>query len=201
MPKIAYSKEERQRLREDLITYALELFAKQGITHTSVEQIYQHVGISRTFFYTFFPTKEDLIMQAFFHQQPKIIKYAQHLINDPTMSWKESISKFLYDLCFMNDSCFVIMTIEEQQSLYNHISKENYQLLQERQLQFFMRLSQVFNINTNEAQAKLIGNLLLSLAVIQKAIPESLPFLFQDAAKELAEVHISNLVDYIENLY
>ena len=32
--------------------------AKQGFQHTTVEQIYKKVGISRTFFYTFFSTKE-----------------------------------------------------------------------------------------------------------------------------------------------
>ena len=31
--------------------------------HTTVEQIYQKVGISRSFFYSFFPTKEDLVVE------------------------------------------------------------------------------------------------------------------------------------------
>ena len=70
MPKVAYSEAERQRIRTALISVGLELMAKQGIQHTTVEQIYQAVGISRTFFYSFFPTKEDLVVETLYLQQP-----------------------------------------------------------------------------------------------------------------------------------
>ena len=57
MPKVAYSEEEREKIRTALLTAGLELMAKQGIQRTTVEQIYKKVGISRTFFYSYFPTK------------------------------------------------------------------------------------------------------------------------------------------------
>ena len=50
MPKAAYSEEDRERIRTDLVRAGLELMAKQGIQHTTVEQIYRKVGISRTSF-------------------------------------------------------------------------------------------------------------------------------------------------------
>lgn len=76
MPKIAYSEAERERVRKELITTGLELMAKQGIQHTTIEQIYLRVGISRTFFYSFFPAKEDLVVQAFYYQQPQMLARA-----------------------------------------------------------------------------------------------------------------------------
>ena len=57
MPKVAYSEEDRRRVREELLTTALKLMSTQGIQHTTVEQVYRSVGISRSFFYAFFPTK------------------------------------------------------------------------------------------------------------------------------------------------
>ncbi|MEI3304660.1 MAG: TetR family transcriptional regulator [Dysosmobacter sp.] len=54
MPKVSYSEEDRERIRQELLTTALNLMARQGIQHTTVEQIYKQVGISRSFFYTFF---------------------------------------------------------------------------------------------------------------------------------------------------
>ena len=57
MPKVAYSEQEREKIKEELITTAHNLFVEQGIQHTTVEQIYRQVGISRTFFYSFFPAK------------------------------------------------------------------------------------------------------------------------------------------------
>ena len=68
MPKVAYSEKDRERIRTALLSVGLELMAKQGIQHTTVEQIYKRVGISRTFFYSFFATKEDLIVEALYLQ-------------------------------------------------------------------------------------------------------------------------------------
>ncbi len=53
MPRVAYSEEDREHIRTALIAAGLELMAKQGIQHTTVEQVYKKVGISRTFFYSF----------------------------------------------------------------------------------------------------------------------------------------------------
>ena len=39
MPKVAYSEAERERIRNELVSVALELMARQGIQHTTVEQI------------------------------------------------------------------------------------------------------------------------------------------------------------------
>ena len=36
MPKVAYSQEDRDRIRQALTTTALELMARQGIQHTTV---------------------------------------------------------------------------------------------------------------------------------------------------------------------
>ena len=57
MPRVSYSEEDRERIRAALISVGLELMAKQGIQHTTVEQVYKKVGISRSFFYSFFSTK------------------------------------------------------------------------------------------------------------------------------------------------
>ena len=73
MPRVSYSEEDRERIRTALISVGLELMAKQGIQHTTVEQVYKKVGISRSFFYSFFPTKEDLVLETLYWQQPKVI--------------------------------------------------------------------------------------------------------------------------------
>lgn len=85
MPKVAYSEAQREQIRRDLVAVGLELMTKQGIQHTTVEQIYQKVGISRSFFYTFFPTKEDLVVEMLYLQQPRVVAYARQLLADP--SW------------------------------------------------------------------------------------------------------------------
>ena len=39
MPKVAYSEEDRQQIRSELVKTGLELMSRQGIQHTTVEQI------------------------------------------------------------------------------------------------------------------------------------------------------------------
>ena len=50
MPRVAYSQGDREKIRQALIAAALALMARQGMQHTTVEQIYRAVGISRSFF-------------------------------------------------------------------------------------------------------------------------------------------------------
>ena len=118
MPKVAYSEEDRERIRTALITVGLELMAKQGIQHTTVAQIYKKVGISRTFFYSFFPTKEDLIVETLYLQQPKIIAYVQELMNDPALSWRDAVKQFLHACCYGEKNGIAVLTIEEQQLIF-----------------------------------------------------------------------------------
>ena len=113
MPKVAYSEEDRERIRTELVTVGFELMAKQGIQHTTVEQIYKKVGISRTFFYSFFATKEDLIVETLYLQQPKIIEQVQRLMSDPALSWRDAVKKFLYACCYGEKNGIAVLTIEE----------------------------------------------------------------------------------------
>ncbi len=125
MPKVAYSQEERQRIRQELVTTGLALMSRQGIQHTTVEQIYTAVGISRTFFYSFFPTKEDLIVESLYYQQPRIVEFARRLAGDPALSWRETFYRFLHSCCYGEQHGIAVLTVEEQQKIFRRLSPES----------------------------------------------------------------------------
>lgn len=200
MPKVSYSEAERAQIREELIATGLELFGKQGIQHTTVEQIYRQVGISRTFFYSFFPAKEDLVVEAFYLQQPQILSYAQRLMDDPTLSWRDGARQFLRRICTGGEGRFAIMSVEEQQVLSKCLSGENRREFAQRRLTFFTQLLQVFGIHAGPLEVKLLGNLVFSTAIIHKAIPDTLPFLFPDAADEMTHFQIETILNHMETL-
>lgn len=58
MPKVAYSEEERKNIRNSLIEISLELMSKQGIQHTTVEQIYKKREYHEHFSIRFFLQKK-----------------------------------------------------------------------------------------------------------------------------------------------
>ena len=137
MPKVAYSQEDRVRIRQELAAAALELIAKNGIQRTTVEQIYKKAGISRTFFYSFFPTKEDLIVEALYLQQPRILAYVKRLMEDPALSWREAVRQFLHACCYGEEYGIAVLTIEEQQHLFRHLSPESCRVFREKQQRLF----------------------------------------------------------------
>ncbi len=146
MPKVAYSEAERAHIRAALVASALSLMAEQGIQHTTVEQIYKKAGISRTFFYSFFPTKEDLIVEALYLQQPRIIAYAQRLMDDPALSWRDAVRQFLHACCYGEKHGIAVLTIEEQQALFRRLSGDRYQLFREKQRRLFGQILETFGI-------------------------------------------------------
>ena len=200
MPKVAYSEEDRAHIRTALVAAGLELMARQGIQHTTVEQIYRSVGISRTFFYTFFPTKEDLVVETLYLQQPRILAYVKKLMEDPALSWQEGVRKFLHDCCYGERNGIAVLTVEEQQLLFRRLSKESRQLFREKQRRLFGQILEGFGIRASEERVALFINLSLTIMVIRRAIPHTLPLFVPEAADETVSFQIEAIVDALERL-
>lgn len=200
MPRIAYSEAEREQVREALLTEGLALFAKQGIQHTTVEQIYRAVGISRTFFYSFFPTKEDFVLEVIYFQQPRVIAHARRLMADAALSPREALRRFLYTCCYGEKSGIAVLSIAEQQFLFGRLSPESHREFQERQMRLFGTLLETFGIPADAPRIKLFTNLCLAVIIIRKAIPDALPLFFPEAADETVTVQIESILDCLDEL-
>ena len=198
MPKVAYSEADRERIRAALVTVALELMAKQGIQHTTVEQIYQRVGISRSFFYAFFPTKEDLIVEALYLQQPKILAYVKKLMDDPSLSWRDAVRDFLHACCYGERNGIAILTVEEQQLLFRRLSPESCRVFREKQRRLFGAILEGFGIRGSEERINLFINLSLTVMVVRRAIPNTLPLFVPEAVDETVNCQINGIVDVLQ---
>ena len=200
MPKVAYSEQEKENIRKSLISVGLDLMAKQGIQHTTVEQIYKSVGISRTFFYSFFPTKEDLIVEALYLQQPKIIEYAQRLMSDTSLNWRQAVKQFLHTCCYGEKHGIAVLTIEEQQLIFRRLSDDGYKTFREKQFRLFGNILECFGIKADIEKIALFTNLCLTVMVVRRAIPDTLPLLVPDAADQTADFLLESTVDCLEKM-
>ncbi|GJN65583.1 TetR/AcrR family transcriptional regulator [Faecalibacterium gallinarum] len=198
MPKVAYSEEDREKIRERLILAALERISSQGIQHTTVEQIYQEVGISRSFFYSFFPTKEDLVVETLYFQQPRVLALARRLMSDPALGWRQGITQFLNACCYGEKSGIAVLSIEDQQRIFRRLSPESARAFRERQIRLFGSLLECFGVNPNQRRVALFTNLCLTVLIIRRAIPETLPFFVPEAADESVACQIRGIVDLLE---
>lgn len=200
MPRVAYSDKEREQIRERLVIAALTMMASQGIQHTTIEQIYQAVGISRTFFYSFFPTKEDLILETLYFQQPRILAYASNLMDEVGMTWRQRVTRFLHDCCYGEQRGIAVMTLEEQQMLFRRLSAESYQMFREKQSWLFGGILERFGIRADKERIALFTNLSLAAMILRRAIPKALPMLVPEAADAAVEVQIKAIVDWLEEM-
>ena len=198
MPRVAYSDQDREHIRTQLVAVGLELMAKQGIQHTTVEQVYKKVGISRTFFYSFFATKEDLIVETLYLQQPKIIQYVQTLMADPALSWRDAVKQFLHACCYGEKNGIAVLTIEEQQLIFKRLSKESYQVFRQKQLRLFGEILKNFGIHADAARIHLFTNLSLTAMVVRRAIPDTLPLFVPEAADETVDAQLNAVLDILE---
>ena len=73
MARKSYSDEERARVKEALMATVIQCIVDRGLIHSSIDVLCKRVGISKTFFYTFFSSKEELVMEALRYQQPKLL--------------------------------------------------------------------------------------------------------------------------------
>ena len=194
MPKVAYSEEDRERIRAALVTEALERMARQGIQHTTVEQIYKAVGISRTFFYSFFPTKEDLIVETLYLQQPRIRAYAERLMADPALTWREGVRQFLHACCYGEKNGIAVLTIEEQQLIFRRLSADNCRVFREKQARLFGKILECFGVRADRDRVELFTNLSLTAMIVRRAIPESLPLFVPEAADATVAFQIDAIV-------
>lgn len=80
MSRKAYSEEERNKLRQELMQLTLKSIIERGVVHSSINYLCKELGISKTFFYSFYSSKEELILDAIRYQQPRLIDYAKRLM-------------------------------------------------------------------------------------------------------------------------
>ena len=67
---------------------AIQCIVDRGLIHSSIETLCKKVGISKSFFYSFFSSKEELVFHALRYQQPRLLDYARSLMEDPALSWR-----------------------------------------------------------------------------------------------------------------
>ncbi len=198
MARKTYSEEEREQVRNALRTTVIQCIVERGLIHSSIDILCKKVGISKTFFYTFFPSKEELVLEALRYQQPKLLQYARQLMKDPALSWREGVRTFLETCAYGEKKGIAVLSIEEEQEVYRCLSQENFQTFREDQTRLFRDLLAIFGLPVDSIDPRLFGNLALSMMMVYKGIPDTMPFLFPEAAEDMVAFQINALLDEMQ---
>ena len=175
MARKAYSEEDRVQVRNALMTTMIQCIADRGLIHSSIDVLCRKVEISKTFFYSFFSSKEELVLYALRYQQPKLLDYARSLMEDPGLSWRAGVETFLKNCCYGAKSGVAVLSIEEEQQVRHCLSEENFQAFRRDQIIFYGKLLSIFGLPVDSIDPRLFGNLALSMMMVHKAIPDTMP--------------------------
>ncbi|OUQ40078.1 TetR/AcrR family transcriptional regulator [Faecalibacterium sp. An122] len=200
MARKAYSEQEREQVKEALMVAVLQCIVGRGLIHSSIETLCRKTGISKTFFYSLFASKEELVCQALRYQQPRLLDYARHLMKDPSLSWRAGVETFLKNCCYGAKSGVAILSIEEEQQVYRCLSEENFQAFRRDQTVFYGNLLSIFGLPADSIDPRLFGNLALAMMMVHKAIPDTMPFLFPEVAEEMVDFQVKALVDEMQHI-
>ena len=198
MARKAYSAQEREQVREALMVTAIQCIVERGLIHSSIETLCRKVGISKTFFYSFFSSKEELVLEALRYQQPKLLNYARQLMEYPGLSWRAGVETFLKNCCYGAKSGVAVLSIEEEQQVRHCLSEENFQAFRQDQVSFYGKLLAIFGLPMESIDPRLFGNLALAMMMVYKAIPDTMPFLFPEVAEDMVEFQVKALADEME---
>ena len=200
MARKTYSKQEREQIRDTLLNTVIQCILDRGLIHSSIDVLCKKVGISKTFFYTFFSSKEELVLEALRYQQPKLLQYAKQLMKDPALSWREGVRTFLETCAYSEKNGVAVLSVEEEQEVYRCLSRENFQTFRGDQTKLFRDLLVVFGLPVDSIDPQLFGNLSLAMMMVYKAIPDTMPFLFPDAAEDMVAFQINALLDEMQRV-
>lgn len=200
MSRKAYSLQERSALKMKLHNIGLEIYLKQGIQNVKLPEILQLAGISKPFFYTFYPTLGDLIIDIIDEQRMSILQLLQQTQADDTLDWRGKIEAFLHPLLHHKEHRFFILSPEEEVWLYQRLTKQCFDSFQKSQIQFYEDLLTAWDIPLSAISPQVVGNYLLSLIIVRNNAPVSLPFLFHEYLDETAALQIQLFIDHLETL-
>lgn len=200
MPRKSYSEQEREEIRKALMNTVIQCIVEKGLVHSSIELVCKKVGISKSFFYQFFSSKEELVLQALRYQQPKLLNYAQTLMDDPKLSWREGAGAFLKSCCYGAKNGIAVLSLEEEQEVYRCLTPVNFEAFRQDQIVFFRNLLKTLQVPVENTDPRLFGNIALSMMMVYQAIPDKMPFLFPELADQMVDFYVNALLDKLEEI-
>lgn len=158
--------QEREDVRIQMIEAGYELIRHHGMTHTSVEKVTAAVGLGKSTFYNFFPSKERFVYEIIVYMRAQLMEHFEQLLAGreklPVIQAKE----FLKKIIFSERSIYKYLTPEDEQKLYAALPPECF-LDAEQESGVMLRLFGRMEGVRADMDEHLVANLLKIMALAQ----------------------------------
>ncbi|HMA96617.1 MAG TPA: TetR family transcriptional regulator [Polyangiaceae bacterium] len=108
------TKEKRDEIRRSLVSAAVELFSKQGLSETSLREIAARAGVAPGTVYKYFPTREQIFYAYFEIKQKDVNTALGKIAGFETFTFKEKLQAYVEALlsAYVEDREFVAVAME-----------------------------------------------------------------------------------------
>lgn len=200
MPLKSYSKEQREEVRIKLLENALHLYSLHGIKNVRLMDILKTVGISKPFFYTFFDSVQEFVINVIDYQWIKINDLVVELKKDDNRSIEEKFRSLFNKLIYYRNEGYLVMTQEEEVWVRQRISDEEYHAFMDTQVIFFEQLLEMYHVPKGKINAKAFGNMIITTILVHNSAENSLPFIYLDVLDETAELYVDCILNYLNKV-
>lgn len=200
MSSKAYSPKQRLEIRDKLLQVGLKRYAKEGIQAVRLVDIVQEVGISKPFFYKFFSSVQDFVIEVIDYQWGYLSHILSVIEEDKQMIWQDKVRILLDKLIHHRNHGILIMTQDEEMWVRDKVSDEIYTDFMHRQISFFNHLLDLWDIPDGACDPRVLANLMLSIIVTYNSGKETFPFFYLDVLEETAKTQSECLITYLESI-
>ena len=195
MSRKAYTREERESIRDGMIRRSVRVFAEKGLRNASLEDVYVPEGISKTFFYTFFPSKSSLIAEVFSSQSSEMLDVLRKNVWDygAVNGMRETLSDVL-------DGRWFIASFDDQTYLRDIMSEEEFNAFKNDRIVLFADILNIIGVPVSRLDPRVFYNMLMSVVWTCYSHQSSMPFLYGEVARSSSDIQIKRLVEYISSL-
>jgi AcrR family transcriptional regulator len=121
-----FTKQEKQRIRDTLITEGRRLFSRYGLKRTAIAELCRAAGIAKGSFYAFFTSKEDLFMAVLDREEEFRHQLLEEIYREAPDTRSAIELLFIRGLKFVEQSEFLqqLYTEETYPQLMRKLGKE-----------------------------------------------------------------------------
>lgn len=200
MSSKAYSKQQRETIRIQLLKVGAKLYATQGIKQTHLQDILTEVNISKPFFYKFYPSLQEFIIAVLDYQWIRVDEIICEIESHKNWDWEQKARKLLFSLNRLKENKLIVMSQEEEVWVYKQLSHDAYEKFMAKQLTFFEHLLLLWEIPQDACKPYVLANLVLSMTIVRNYGKKALPFLYTDKLDESSDAQIECIIQYLKHL-
>ncbi|ADY55550.1 regulatory protein TetR [Syntrophobotulus glycolicus DSM 8271] len=115
-PKI-FALKEREEARIKMLEAGLALIREHGMTHASVEKVTRAVGLGKSTFYNFFPSKEMFVYEIIQYQRDRAKQFFMDTLDGREKMTTPEAKAFLRKIIFSENSIYQYLTAEDEARL------------------------------------------------------------------------------------